>query len=122
MSHLGKSHLMIMWTVGPEDVAEADRLFVSHAEWVAGHPREGNLALLDYAVSKGPELSNPLDPSSEPTGKTTYVLNEYYASPDGIGNHWQETAAWSDMAAMLELSARGTVTTLHNGTAVQSLS
>jgi hypothetical protein len=122
MSHIGKSHLLIMWTVGPDDVAEGDRLFASHAEWIKGHPREGELALLDYTVSKGPELSNPLDPGSEPTGKTIFVLAEYYESPAGISNHWQETANWPDMSAVLEWSAKGTVATLHNGTAVQTLS
>ena len=63
MSHMGKSHLIIMWTVGADDVAEGDRIFASHAEWMKGHPREGDVALLEYTVSKGPELSNPLDPS-----------------------------------------------------------
>src|SRR5476651_2627977 len=113
MSHMGKSHLVIVWTVGPDDVAEGDRLFASHGEWMKGHPREGDLALLDYTVSKGPELSNPLDPGSEPTGKTIFVLDEYYESPAGIANHWQEAgAAWSDLPAVLEWSAKGNVTTL----------
>jgi hypothetical protein len=31
MSHMGKSHLVIMFTVGPDDVAEGDRIFASHA-------------------------------------------------------------------------------------------
>jgi hypothetical protein len=30
MSQTGKSHLVIMWTVGPDDVAEGDRIFASH--------------------------------------------------------------------------------------------
>jgi hypothetical protein len=122
MSHKGKSHLLIMWTVGPDDVAEGDRLFASHADWIKGHPREGDLALLDYTISKGPELSNPLDPASEPTGKTIFVLSEYYESPAGITKHWEETANWPDMPAVLEWSAKATVTTLHNGRAVETLS
>jgi hypothetical protein len=60
MSHMGKSHLIIVWTVGADDVAEGDRIFASHAEWMKGHPREGDAAMLEYTVSKGPELSNPL--------------------------------------------------------------
>ena len=32
MSHMGKSHLIIMFTVGPDDVAEGDRIFASHGE------------------------------------------------------------------------------------------
>ena len=123
MSHLGKSQLMIMWTVGPDGVDEGDRIFASHGERMKGHTREGDEALLDYTISKGPELSNPMDPSSEPTGKTIFVIDEYYASPAGIARHWQDAADnWSDMAAAMEWSAKGTVTTLHNGTAVQALS
>ena len=123
MSHMGKSHLVIMWTVGPDDVAEGDRIFASHGEWMKGHPRDGDEALLEYSISKGPELSNPMDPGAEPTGKTIFVIDEYYASPAGIARHWQDAADnWSDMAAAMEWSAKGTVTTLHNGTAVQALS
>ena len=56
MSHMGKSHLVIMFTVGPDDVAEGDRIFASHREWMKGHPRQDDVALLDYTISKGPEL------------------------------------------------------------------
>jgi hypothetical protein len=44
MSHMGKSHLVIMVTVGPDDVAEGDRIFASHGQWMKGHPREGDVA------------------------------------------------------------------------------
>ena len=122
MSHKGKSHLVIMWTVGPDDVAEGDRIFASHGEWMKGHPREGDVALLEYTVSKGPELSNPLDPNSEPTGRTIFVLDEYYESPAGIARHWQDSADnWPDMSAVLAWGAKAEVATLHNGTAVQAL-
>jgi len=122
MSQMGKSHLVVMFTVGPDDVAEGDRIFASHGEWMKGHTRAGDEALLEYSISKGPELSNPMDPSSEPTGKTIFVIDEYYASPAGIALHWQDAADnWSDMAAAMAWSAKGTVATLHNGTAVQAL-
>lgn len=124
MSHLGKTQIVIMFTVGPGDVAEADRIFASHGEWMKGHPREGDEALLEYAVSKGAELSNPLDPGSEPTGKTIYVLSEFYASAAGIPRHWQDGMEnWADMSSVVEFGGRDSVTvaTLHNGTAVQAL-
>ena len=54
MSDLGKAHIVIMWTVGPDDVAAGDRLFESHGKWMTGHPREGDAALLSYSISKGP--------------------------------------------------------------------
>jgi hypothetical protein len=124
MSHLGKTQFAIMMTVGPNDVAEADRIFASHGEWMKGHPREGDVALLEYTISTGPELSNPLDPSSEPTGKTIFLLSEFYESPAGIARHWQDAmASWPDLASVVELSGRDSVTlvTLHSGTAVQAL-
>jgi hypothetical protein len=122
MSHMGETHLTIMFTVEAEDVAEGDRIFASHGQWMKGHPREGDVALLEYTVSKGPELSNPLDPNSEPTGRTIFVLDEYYESPAGIARHWQDSADnWPDMSAVLAWGAKAEVATLHNGTAVQAL-
>ena len=122
MSHMGETHLTIMFTVDAEDVAEGDRLFASHGQWMKGHPREGDVALLEYTVSKGPELSNPLDPNSEPTGRTIFVLDEYYASPAGIARHWQDSADnWPDMSAVLAWGAKAEVATLHNGTPIQAL-
>ena len=65
MSHQGKIQITLMFTVGPDQVEEADRIFASHAEWMEQtHYRDGELALLSYSVAKAPELSNPLDPSS----------------------------------------------------------
>jgi hypothetical protein len=122
MSHIEKSHLVIMLTVGAEDVAEGDRLFASHGQWMKGHPRQGDVALLEYTISKGPELSNPLDPSSEPTGKTIFVLDEYYESPAGIARHWQDsTDNFPELPALLAWGAKATVATLHNGTVLQAL-
>jgi hypothetical protein len=93
-----------MWTVGPRtnDVATGDRLFESHAKWMTGHPREGDTALLSYSITKGPELANPLDPTSAPTGNTIYVLDEWYASPAGIPAHWElGVQTWQDVAPFM---------------------
>jgi hypothetical protein len=123
MSHIGKSHLIIIFTVGPDDVAEGDRIFASHGEFMKGHPREGDVALLDYTVSKGPELSNPLDPDSEATGNTIFVVYEYYESPAGIARHWLDSMGnWPEMSSAAPAwFARATIVTLHNGTVVQAL-
>ena len=85
MSDMGKSHIVIMWTVGPDDVAAGDHLFESHGKWMTGHPRDGDAAPLAYSISKGPELANPVNPDSEPTGDTILVLDEFYESPAGVG-------------------------------------
>src|SRR3954453_21314529 len=123
MSLMGKAHLIILWTVNSDDETEWDRIFASHGDWMADHPREGDVALLSYTISKGPERSNPMDPSSEPTGKTIYVLDEYYQSLAGIDRHWQDAMEkWADdLGAVVQASKRGTVSTLHSGTVVNAL-
>jgi hypothetical protein len=45
-----------MFTVGPDGVAEGDRIFASHGESMKGHSREGDGALRDYTISEDPEL------------------------------------------------------------------
>jgi hypothetical protein len=123
MSLMGKAHLVIMWSVDSSEEGEWDRIFASHGEWMTGHPRDGDVALLSYTISKGPERSSPLDPSSEPTGRTMFVLDEYYESPAGITRHWEEAMkTWADdLGAVVQGSARATVATLHSGTVVNAL-
>ena len=123
MAYQGKVQLTLVFIAPPDQVAEGDRIFRSHAPWMKEtHHRSGDKALLSYTLSKAPELSNPMDPSSAPTGKTIFVIDEYYASPAGIARHWQDSADnWPDMSAVLARGAKGEVATLHNGTAVQAL-
>ena len=123
MASEGKSHLLITFAATPEKVAEMDRLVSSHAKWMAEtHHREGSKALLSYSFSKGPELANPLDPGSEPTGNTRYVLDEVYESPDGIADHWQQAqASWDDFGAMVEVVSSSSPQSLHAGEITASL-
>ena len=121
MSEIGKTHIVIMWTDGPGDVAEGDRIFESHGKWMTGHSREGDTALLDYSISKGPELENPMDPNSAPTGDTIFVLDEFYESPAGVVEHWRlAVETWQDFPAFMDWG-EGKVATLHSGTVVQGL-
>jgi hypothetical protein len=121
MSDVGKANIVVMWKVPPDEVAEGDRIFASHVEWMEGHPRDGDTALLSYRIAKGPELSDPLDPTSDPTGNTIFVLSELYASPAGVVEHWRlAVESWQDLPAFMEWS-RGKATTLHDGAIVQAL-
>jgi hypothetical protein len=118
----GKTNIVVMWTVAPEDVAEGDRIFESHVDWMTGHSRDGDTALLSYRISKGPELSNPVDPTSDPTGNTIFVLSELYESPAGVAEHWRLAAeTWEDLPAFMDWTAKGRASTLHSGTVVQGL-
>lgn len=123
MATKGKTQLLITFAVTPDKVAEADRLVASHGSWMAEtHHREGAKALLSYNFAKGPERANPLDPSSEPTGNTRYVLNEIYESDEGIEDHWQQAQeSWVDFMAMVELVGASSPVTLHSGEIAQSL-
>jgi hypothetical protein len=83
---LGKTHIVVMRTVGPDEVAAGDAVFQSHGKWMEGHSRQGDTALLDYSISKGPELANPVDPDSPPIGDTVFVLDEFSTHIPDHGN------------------------------------
>jgi hypothetical protein len=84
MANKGKTQPLITWVASSDKVSEVDRLVESHGSFMAKiHDRDGSNALLSYDLSKGPELENPLDPSSRSTGSTRYVLSEVYSSPAG---------------------------------------
>ena len=104
MAHTNKIQLMFVITASPEQVAEGDRIFASHAPWMEStHHRDGDKALLVYDVSKTPELSNPLDPTSEPTGNTHFILAEVYESEAGIADHFEQAqSSWQDFSAFVE--------------------
>ena len=123
MSQRGKTQITMVFTVPADLVAEGDRIFSAHAAWMkASHHREGELALLRYNVVKGPELSNPLDPSSPPSGNTMYVLDEVYETPAGLADHWKQGATgWSDFPAFVAWAGKAKVTALHGSPVIHSL-
>ncbi len=123
MSQQGNIQLIINFSAAPEDVAEGDRIFVSHADFMARtHHRDGDKALLTYNVSKGPELANPLDPGSEPTGNTLFTIMEVYESGAGVQDHWEQAGgSWSDLPALVAWAGKCKVTTVHRSPIVHSL-
>jgi hypothetical protein len=119
----GKTTIVAMWTATtPEQVAEGERIFRSHAEWMKGHSRSGDTALLSYRISEGPRLADPLDPTSDPTGDTIFVLSEVYETPAGVAEHWRlAVETWEDFPAFLEWSIACGISTLHAGTVEHAL-
>jgi hypothetical protein len=103
MAHRGKIQLNYVIVAPPEEVAEGERIFQSHGPWMeATHHRGGDKALLSYNVSKAPELSNPFDPSSAPTGNTCFILSEVYESEAGVTDHFaQAMEGWKDFPALV---------------------
>ena len=122
MAQLGKTQVTIMWTATPDLVAEGERIFASHADWMAkSHHKDGELAMLSYNIVKGPELSNPLDPSSAPTGNTSFVLAALYQTQEGLDDHWRMGPEWSDFGAYAAWARKCRVSALHGSPVIQSL-
>jgi len=79
----------------------------------ATHHRTADKALLSYHVSKAPELSNPVDLNSAPTGNTCFILNEIYETRAGVVDHFEMSeSSWQDFPAILkwnrEMQGHGT--------------
>ena len=123
MDYRGKVHLTFIIKTDPANVAEGDRLFASHNEWMARtHHRDGEKALLAYNVSKGEDPANPLDPNSTPTGKSVYVLDEIYESTAGIADHWQQArSSWDDFENFGTWAQKGEFSAQHAGKVINSL-
>ena len=112
MALKGKTQLLFVIISPPELVEEGDRLFESHEPWMERtHFREGDKALLSYNVSKTPEPSNPVDPGSEPTGNTVFILNEIYETPAGVADHFEQAeSSWQDFPAFVDWMGKCSVT------------
>ncbi len=98
MAKVNEVRFVVSSICPPDQVAEGDRIYRSHIDWMkATHQREGPKALLSYDVSKSPELSEPFDLASKPTGNTVFVLTEVYGSDAGgrtfqLGRRGRENA------------------------------
>jgi hypothetical protein len=123
VSHNGNTQITMTFTAEPNQVAEGDRLFTSHATWMKdSHHRDGELALLSYDVAKGLEVSNPLDGSSDPTGNTTFALTEVYENPAGLADHWKRGAdEWQDFGAFVTWAGSVKLSVLHGSPVIHSL-
>ncbi len=86
------------------------------------HHRSGEKALLSYNLSKGPELSNPMDPNSAPTGDTCFVLSEIYESKAGVLDHFEQTnESWGDFPAARKVMEKCKVMAVTGASIINSL-
>jgi hypothetical protein len=123
MDYRGRTHLIYVIVAPPDQVKEGERIFASHAPWMkATHHRDGEKALLTYNVSKGPELSNPLDQNSAPTGNTIFVLDEIYQSDAGVTDHFQQASSgWKDFPALVQWLGKCKVSGIPASSVINSL-
>jgi hypothetical protein len=121
MKYHDKTQLNFIIIAPPDQVAEGDRLWKSHAAWMeATHYRDGEKALLSYNVSKGPELSGHIN--SAPTGNTCFVLNEIYESEAGVFDHYKQADEnWGDVQAFRDWLAKCKCTFVPAATIFNSL-
>ena len=104
MTYHDKIQLNAIIIAPADQAAEGDLLFKSHGFWMeATHHRTGEKALLSYNVSKAPELSDPTDLNSAPTGNTCFVLSEIYESKAGVLDHFKQgNENWEDVQAFVK--------------------
>ena len=123
MANKGKIQLTAIIVAPPDQVKEGDRIFQGHEPWMeATHHRTGAKALLSYTVSKAPELSNPMDLKSTPTGNTCFILTEIYETEAGVVDHLQQsTANWKDFSALGQWMAKCKVTVVAAAPIINSL-
>jgi len=123
MKYHDKIQVAAIFTAPPDQAAEGDRIWQSHASWMEStHHRSGEKALLSYNVSKAPELSDPTDVNSAPTGNMCFVLTEIYESKAGIVDHWEQTrGSWGDFPAALKWMEKCKVTFVAAASIITSL-
>lgn len=123
MARKNNIQFTMIFTVSPENVAEGDQIFKSHAAWMERtHYRSGDKALLVYDLSKAPEMENPMDPNSSPTGNTQFILSEVYESPAGLEDHWKQAGEnWEDFGKLQEWMGKGDFLLVNGAKIVHSL-
>ena len=123
MSHKGKIQLIYIIIAPADQEVEGDRVFRSHGPWMeATHHRDGEKALLSYNLSKLPELSNPMDPASTPTGNICYILSEIYETEAGVADHMHRAeSSWQDFPDLVKWMEKCTVTGVPTAQIINSL-
>ncbi|MGW7199120.1 hypothetical protein [Streptomyces chryseus] len=113
--------LTIVVTTDQQNVAEGDLLWQSYYDFMRHSQRD---VLITFSLAKGPERSNPLDPASPETGRTTYALSENCRTANDLTQHWHRAAeSWPDFNAFIAWMQRPDtqVVTLHDGQVQNSL-
>lgn len=122
MSQKGNTMFTMMFVSGPENKAEGDRIFASHAKWMEKtHHKDGELAMFSYNIAKNEEYTNPMDPTSEPTGNTIFTVYEVYKSPAGMADHWKQAQDWVDFGALMAWAGKVKFTMMHGSPIEYSL-
>ena len=102
----GKKSVTLTFICGDSDAVETLKVFFdSHYEFMKEKcKKDGNLKLIHYYVSEGPEYDNSPQEIAKwmdgifpiKTGRTIFILNEVYETEDGLHDHYINSKAWID--------------------------
>ena len=129
-SEIGQRTFNFSFVVSADKEEQWDEAFGSHGEWmrethslaVKADPTYGMLGtLVDYYISKAPEMNNPLDPNEGTTGNLIYTLNEVYSRPEGTEAHMEAAPSWASFEKFLELISESQATMVMHGEVIQSM-
>ena len=129
-SEKGNRTFNFSFVVSADKEKQWDKAFESHGEWMRGthslavkaDPSYGMLGtLVDYYVSKAPEMKNPLDPNEGTTGNLIYTLNEVYSRPEGTEAHMEAAPSWESFEMFLGLISESQATMVMHGEVIQSM-
>lgn len=106
------------------EIANVEALLASHREFMeATHSVSGDkdARLNSYAVIKGPEFKNPMDPSQGTTGAMFYILAEHYETPNGLKKHIEAGSKWKDIEKFQETMVKFAVGVVYPGQLVSKM-
>jgi len=102
---VGSPTIHIALRVPKDKEAEMDEYWKSHEALMKSDHKlgVGPEDLLEFYISKGMELKDPMDPNSGETGNLLYVMSETYVSPQGIAKHMEIMGSkWEGMKTLGE--------------------
>ncbi|MHC4935399.1 MAG: hypothetical protein ACYTGJ_04180 [Planctomycetota bacterium] len=82
----------LTFRVPNDEVGRVDAFFEAHQDFMREtHHLSGDAepVVLTYAVLRGPEMNDPLDPASGDTGHTLFGITEIYRGPAGCQAHME---------------------------------
>ena len=104
------------------EIANVEALLASHREFMENtHSVSGDkdVRLNSYAVIKGPEFKNPMDPSQGTIGMF-YILAEHYETPNGL-KHIEAGSKWKDIDKFQETMVKFAVGVVYPGQLVSKM-
>lgn len=96
----------LFWSVPASSEGEVDAWVKDHETFMQtthSFSAGEEPCLLKYYISKGKELSNPMDLASEPTGNFRYLITEVYKTSEGIPAHMSAAKEWEGGAVINKL-------------------